>query len=227
MDTNTSSASEPRRRGRPAKASLDAAALIRAAALDAFATHGFNGASIVDIAKAAAVAKPLIHYHFATKEALWQAAVGEAFECMKAEMAAFQQSIVSSQRNDLLRQVAKQMVIFASRHPQLVRIVVDETGKPGPRAEWLLENYLLPGYRSAQLLVAAFDSPRRTDARTPGPEHMVPMILGVMNFPFLDAEIIHKAYGVDVFAADYIQRHSEVVFTLLQAYYVPVDDHSS
>ena len=48
-------AGEARRPGRPAKSSLDAAALIRAAALDVFARSGFNGASVAEIARQAAV----------------------------------------------------------------------------------------------------------------------------------------------------------------------------
>ena len=59
-----------RKPGRPARTDLDASASIRSAALNVFAQKGFDRASIVDIANAANVAKPLIHYHYATKEVL-------------------------------------------------------------------------------------------------------------------------------------------------------------
>ena len=39
-------------------------------ALQEFGHHGFEGTNIADIAERAGVAKPLVHYHFETKEKL-------------------------------------------------------------------------------------------------------------------------------------------------------------
>ena len=205
---------KPRRRGRPAKSSLDAAALIRTAALDVFARNGFSGASIAEIARQAAVAKPLIHYHFATKDALWQAAVGEAFNTLQSEMAGFSGRVVSQPRDEILRAMSFQLVTFAARFPQLVRIVVDETGRPGPRAEWLRERYLLPGYQLARSVMTGMQPASESSVQI-GSEHLVPMILGVMNFPFLDSDVIDQAYGVDVYNEVYIGRHAELLYRIL------------
>lgn len=213
-------AGEARRPGRPAKSSLDAAALIRAAALDVFARSGFNGASVAEIARQAAVAKPLIHYHFANKDALWQAAVGEAFELLQTEMARFGLQLASRDREEMLRAMAMQLVTFAARYPQLVRIVVDETGKPGPRADWLRERYLLPGYQQARRVLGGILPPAGEQAAF-GPEHLVPLILGAMNFPFLEAGIIRQAYGVDVQEPAYIERHGALLYRLLTALALP------
>lgn len=214
MAVTPSSAEKPRRRGRPAKSTLDAAALIRGAALDVFARHGFSGASIAEIALQAAVAKPLIHYHFATKEALWQAAVGEAFDILQAEMAGFSGRVASQPRDEILRAMSLQLVTFAARFPQLVRIVVDETGKPGPRAEWLHTRYLLPGYQLARSVITGMQ-PTGASSLQIGSEHWVPLILGVMNFPFLEADVIAQAYGVDVYDEAYIERHAELLYRII------------
>ncbi len=45
------------------------------AAERAFAEHGFSGATTADIARAAGVPKPNLHYYFPTKEALYRAVV--------------------------------------------------------------------------------------------------------------------------------------------------------
>ena len=50
----------PRRRGRPAKSDIDAAVVIREAALKAFGRAGFQGTSIADIARLAGVATPTL-----------------------------------------------------------------------------------------------------------------------------------------------------------------------
>ena len=79
-----------RKPGRPARTNMDASAAIRSAALNVFAQNGFERASIVEIAKASNVAKPLVHYHYATKEVLWQAAVSQAQQALMAELMAVQ-----------------------------------------------------------------------------------------------------------------------------------------
>ena len=51
-------------------------------------------------------------------------------------------------------------------------------------------------------------------------EHIVPITLGVMNFAFMEAEVIRKAYGVDVYADDYIERHGDLLFQILNGFLV-------
>ena len=205
----------PRRRGRPAKSDIDAAVVIRQAALKAFARGGFQGTSIVEIAQLAGVAKPLVHYHYASKDVLWEAAVSGAVADLMAEMASFQKDLGALPIQEVLRKSAQQLVVFASRHPALVHIVMDETAKGGTRAQWLQEHFLLPSYAVAKNLlngIALMQNP----AAPPLPvEHIVPMVLGLMNFAFMEAEVIRKAYGVDVYSDAYIERHGELLFQLL------------
>ena len=76
-----------RKRGRPPVAKTDGRDDIKKAALSEFAKRGFKGASIDQIAKTAGVAKPLIHYHFASKDELWKLTVKEAYDldcCQKS-----------------------------------------------------------------------------------------------------------------------------------------------
>ena len=183
--------------------------------MKSFSEFGFAGASIVDIAKAAGVAKPLIHYHFVSKDALWQAAVADAFGDLQTELTLFQVQLMALPPLDAVRQMAKQLVVFASRHPQLVRIVVDETGKGGPRAEWLHDNFLLPGYQLSKGIIDGLSQQLPLGDKAPAAEHLVPIVLGVMNFAFLDAPVIRKAYGADVYDPAYIERHGELLFAML------------
>jgi AcrR family transcriptional regulator len=215
MQANTTETPMPRKRGRPFKSDIDAAVVIRQAALKAFARAGFQGASIVEIAQLAGVAKPLVHYHYASKDVLWEAAVSGAMADLMAEIASFQKDLSALPIQDMLRKAAKQLVIFASRHPALVHIVMDETAKGGARAQWLQEHFLLPNYAVAKNLlngIAMMHNP----ASPPLPvEHIVPMVLGVMNFAFMEAEVIRKAFGVDVYSDAYIERHGELLFQLV------------
>ena len=59
---------------------------IVAAAVDLFSERSFDGATTRDIAARAAVAQPLLNYHFRSKEGLWQAAVDSLFDLLNQAM---------------------------------------------------------------------------------------------------------------------------------------------
>lgn len=209
-----------RKPGRPVRTDGDASAIIRTAALNVFAQKGFDRASIVDIANAANVAKPLIHYHFATKEVLWQAAVSQAQSALMAELMSVQVLMSSLNALQSIELLSKKLVEFAARHPQLVRLVVDETGKGGPRADWLLEQFLLPSYAMCQTLIDKVSKDLKLGAQKPKAEHLVPTVLGVMNFPFLESNVIQRAYGKNVYSPAYLKRQSEVLHKVLLSFFV-------
>ena len=211
--------SPPRRRGRPARDQHDASMAIRIAALNVFAQKGFERASIAEIAKAANVAKPLIHYHFASKEVLWQAAVRDAQAALMAETLLFQERLSHLNPMQAIEFISEKMVAFAASHPQLVRIVVDETGKGGSRAEWLFEHFLLPSYAMGQAIIDRLSKELKLGSAKPKAEHLLPVMLGVMNFPFLEAEVIRRAYGKDVYSKTYIKRQGKVLFKVLETFF--------
>lgn len=217
-------ASAPRRRGRPPKESIDAAGLIRRAALQSFARSGFLGTSIADIAQEAGVAKPLVHYHFASKDELWQAAVSEAFTQLRGELLSFSAEWGELALRPALQRLAHQLVAFSARHPEIVRIVVDETGKDSPRAVWLIDTFLAPMYRLAQGLIDRFqsDPPRGTPSRRPLPpaDVLIPALMGMMNFAFLDARAIQQAFGTDVHSTHYQEQLGQLLFEFLDRTYL-------
>ena len=212
-----------RKPGRPARDSSDAAADIRKAALTAFARAGFNGVSISEIAQAAGVAKPLVHYHYASKDALWLAAVGEALGTLQTEIqVALRTSGPPVTLQVLLKRLAQQLVLFASRYPDVVRVVVDETGKGSARAQWLYQAFLLPSYGLSQSLMTKLTQEIHPGGKALRAEHLVPTVLGVMNFPFLEAGLIAQAYGKDVYSKPYLARQSEILYRVFLALLEPV-----
>ena len=66
-------------RRRPQQRSLDTRERLVEAALQVFASHGFEGATTREIARRAGVALAALPYHFTTKEALWKAAADRIF----------------------------------------------------------------------------------------------------------------------------------------------------
>jgi len=53
---------------------------IAQSAIRLFATHGYDGTSVREIAEAAGVTKPVLYYHFGSKEQLYVAMIEECYE---------------------------------------------------------------------------------------------------------------------------------------------------
>lgn len=71
---------------RPVDSDLTAKARIRAVALEHFATHGVDGATLRAIAEQSGVSLALVQYHFASKEGLRAACDAYAVEFIRAQI---------------------------------------------------------------------------------------------------------------------------------------------
>ena len=97
----------------------------RAAILDAaehiFEKHGFAGTSLSEIAEHAKVTKSLIHYHFNSKEALWQ----EIKESRFGDYAAQQRAILASGETarEFLRESFSAYFKFLQDNPSFLRLM--------------------------------------------------------------------------------------------------------
>ncbi|NBD95282.1 MAG: TetR family transcriptional regulator [Gammaproteobacteria bacterium] len=96
-------------------------ARILRAAFDLFIDKGFAAVSMRELAARSDVTKSLIHHHFGTKEALWEAVKDEAFlryyEAQKQELEG-----ASSPDPELLRNGVIRYFRFLQENPQVVRL---------------------------------------------------------------------------------------------------------
>lgn len=149
-----------RRPGRPQKdAGIDTVSAILDSALDEFATFGFEGARISEIARKAGVANPLIHYHFETKERLFHEVVERVFDEMREQLRADARDLRDLAPLDFAKVFLRRYVRFVARRPALARLILVEAYKDDERARWLLKNhvdpmreYVLTGIQRAQEL---------------------------------------------------------------------------
>ncbi len=114
------------------------------AALVEFSKNGFEAASTRTIASLARCHQPQINYHFASKEALWEAAVGRLFDELAHEVAFLDRIDDPVQRFEAM---IRRFVLFAARRPELNRIMVAESMTDGPRLRWLVDNYAHAAYQ--------------------------------------------------------------------------------
>lgn len=110
-------------------------------ALSEFATHGFEGASLIEIAKQSHVSLPLILYHFNSKEELWKAVIHEVVgrHTMTEVIDAGRANGVSAA--DQLREVIRHTVHSFAESPELHRLMMMEAHQPSERLIWLCDTY--------------------------------------------------------------------------------------
>ena len=128
------------------------AARIRAVALDHFSQRGFERVTLAEIALAAGVSPPSLHYHFADKDALWRSALAELGTELGAAIAEEERALQAAGAVTPLAQLRMAMRLFLAlswRHPALGRIVTLEGMAGGERLQWLIDN--LMGRRNARL----------------------------------------------------------------------------
>lgn len=111
-------------------------------ALELFATHGFHSVSTTQIAKAAAISQPSIHYHFKNKEALWKAAMEELGCRVTASSERYLTDLVVDEGNALsaLKSAAFGLHRVTIDVPELGKVLFLEGQAGGGRLDWLMQN---------------------------------------------------------------------------------------
>ena len=87
---------------------------------DLFATHGFHGASMRDLASAAGLPLATVVYHFARKEQLYAAVLGAIADELLAELPAIEAA------EDPADAFARAMVAWTERNPARVKLLLRE-----------------------------------------------------------------------------------------------------
>ena len=109
---------------------LTARARIREAALEQFAEHGFEGATIRGIAEAAGVSPGLVQHHFRSKDGLRQACDDAVLELVRRKLRAVREGEITSPGF---------LAALYAASPQLVRYLARAAAESSPAAATLLD----------------------------------------------------------------------------------------
>ena len=186
---------------------------IVAAALEAFAERGFDGARTRDIATRAGVNQGLITYHFSSKEKLWKAAADRIFALLGEEFGTRLEALNDVEPVARLRAVTRHFVRFAAAHPELHRFMVQEGKSDGPRLQWLVDRHVRPLYEASRRLVEAAQGEGalpRTD-----PVHLHYILIGAVTHLFVNAAEVRRLTGKDPMRKDMIEAHADAVVSVL------------
>ena len=188
-------------------------ARILAAAVDLFAERSFDGASTRDIAARAEVSQPSLAYHFRTKDELWRAAVDSLFAELNATLG---QRIEGLRGVDLLttaKLVVRDFIGFSAAHPELHRIITQETKGEGERIDWLVDTHVRPIYEITTAMFARL-AEEGAVADVP-PPFLYYLLTGAGPTIFVLAPECRRLAGFDPQAPDHVKTHADAVIELL------------
>lgn len=207
---------------RPRRTRDDLREQLLESALTEFATKGFDGASTRAIAQRIDAHQPQINYHFASKEALWEAAVDHLFGLLDA---AFERvgetdpAVTLDVTDDPIElgrafaQALRRFVRFAAEHPELNRIMVHEGTEDSPRGRWLIERHVRAWYDS---IAAVWEPLRAVGIAAPiDSNHVYWVIVGAASMPFVNAPEVRALIDTDPTERSWVDRHADDIVAML------------
>jgi len=111
----------------PASASRDAdstRADILAAATEEFARKGLSGSRVDEIAERTHTVKRMIYYYFGSKEGLYRAVLARCYDHIRMIESGLDLKAVPA--NEALRQLVRTTFDYHNKHPDFVRLVMNE-----------------------------------------------------------------------------------------------------
>ena len=161
-------------------------------AMQAFARHGFEGASLPKIAHDAGTKHPNILYHFESKEGLWRAAIDHAFSHERERLLAITQTAKDLDPLAMLKVMVRATVHFAHRHPLHFAIVMQECQSPSPRFDWLVTHHLQPIHRQFNAVAKA--AILAGQLKRVAPASLAMILLGAINSFFAMPALVEMLY---------------------------------
>jgi AcrR family transcriptional regulator len=189
-------------------------------ALREFGAKGFDGASTRAIAERADAHQPQIHYHFASKDALWSAAVDHLFAELARAMEGLELRPDAAGGGSLaalaegFAEGIRRFVRFAAAHPELNQIMVHEATANSARLRWMTERHVRPLYETVRALWRRL---REAGVAAPIDEAMFHYVLvGAASLPYVNAPEARLLAGVEPSDRAFVEAHAEgLVATLL------------
>jgi AcrR family transcriptional regulator len=173
-------------------------------AVQAFSSMGYDGVSVREIERASGVNRGLISYHFGSKEELWQACVDLLMEKFHGEMVRYRPVLSVISPAERAKVILKIYVGFASKYPELWRLLMVHGNDPGRMAEVAKELRKSIEFFGEVTGTAGVASPEDSAMACF-------LFLGAASSIFAVPALCELMYGVDPRDADFIDKYTEVV----------------
>ena len=160
-----------------------------------FAERGYEGTSMNDVAERVGMRKASLFYHFATKDALYEAVLDRLVASLQVALEAIYVS--SGTFEDRLDAVTETLVTVLASHPYAARLLLREAMDWGPVIRGkLLDRILLVLEAGAAWLRAGQEQGAFVEG---DPKQLVLSSIGLHFLPFALGQLVERYMGTDVF----------------------------
>jgi TetR/AcrR family transcriptional regulator len=199
-----------RQRRQASQAHQDA---IRAAALDVFATQGFDGASTRQIAAAAGFEVGHLSYYYPSKEALWRDVVSAWQPELQALLAAGLQAVEGLPAAQQAALVMPDVLRYFAHHPKLARLMLHELSVSSPRHDWVVDTLAKPVWLQLQPLFEALETQGALDGADAATAYFTLITSAIAMFG--SSQEIQRISGLDVGQEARVEQHIRLLMRTL------------
>lgn len=183
-------------------------------AVKEFAERGYEGASTSSIARRAGVTQPLVHYHFGSKEKLWQEVIDHLFTDPRERFGRVPMELKDLRPRDLLRVLIRRFVRMCAERPEFLQIVLRESTVGGPRFDWMTEHHIAPLVAAVQNAIEA-TAGLADEADVPA-SHLLFIVMGAAQFLFTAPALFTAVTGLSPSDDAVIETHADAVVRAIE-----------
>lgn len=183
------------------------------AAIECFATQGYDATGTRQIENKAGVKRGLIAWHFQSKEILWKAAAASLFTRAAEDFASVRRTLSESSPANRIQAMVRVYVRFLAKYPQIHRLLSTEGSHESWRLTWLVENIAAPWYAD---LEQAFEEVKGAGA-FPDMDfiHFFYILTGSSAMIFAMAPEARCLSGKDVLQPEFVEAHANALIELI------------
>jgi len=182
-----------------------------------FAERGYEGTSMNDVAERVGMRKASLFYHFATKDALYEAVLDRLVASLQSALEAIYVS--SGTYEARLDAITETLVTVLSSHPYAARLLLREAMDWGPviRGGKLLDRILLVLEAGAAWTRAGQEQGAFVEGDA---KQMVLSSIGLHFLPFALGHLVERYMGTDVFDETFVAARMKALKSQARAMHV-------
>jgi AcrR family transcriptional regulator len=182
-----------------------------------FAQIGFEGTSFSAVADAAQEKKSLVQYHFENKDILWRESVSYIWQKRNDALPRYLDDLSLHQEADaspqIIRDLCRCLLHFTFDQPQWVKIMFQESSTPGPRLDWLVEQFLRDDFSQGQAMIEL--GQKLNLLPRVNPMDLLHILSGALIYLINVAPITERVLGVNPNSEAYIDQHIDTLMGIL------------
>lgn len=211
----TSANREPGERRRQQRA-IDTRNALLDTAIGAFSLSGFDGVSVRQLEEQAGVKRGLVAYHFGDKDQLWREAVDRLFAALADDFLGRVELLADIAPLEAARGMVRAFVRYSAAHPELNRLMMQESVAASWRVDYIVDQHIGPLLKNLSVMMPAAAELLwgRSDP------HRYYLFVGASAFVFSAEEECRRLFGCSPRDLDFVDRHADMVVSLL----LPADD---